>query len=67
MSVCYFRLPPRSRFELRYSGVLTLRCAVIHYRRFWAAYGFHLLLLDSPYKMDRLPRNVGTQLPVRAA
>jgi hypothetical protein len=67
MSVCYLGLPPRSRFELRYSGMLTLCRAVIHYRRSWAANGFYLLLLDLTYKMDRLPRNVGTQLSVRVA
>jgi len=46
MSVCYFRLPSLSRIELRYSGMLTLRKAVILYRRFGTAYGFHILFLD---------------------
>jgi hypothetical protein len=46
MSVCDFRLSPLSRTELRYCAILTLRTAVILYRRFGTAYGFHLLFLD---------------------
>ena len=46
MSVCDIMLPPRSRFQLRHSGILTLRRAVIPYRRFGPTCGFHLLFLD---------------------
>jgi len=66
MSVCDIKLPPLPRIELRYSGILTSRRAAILYRRFGTAYGFHILFLDLTleYGENRLPRNVGTELPV---
>jgi len=37
-----FRLPPRSKRELRFSGLLTQRIEVIPYRPFGTAYLFRL-------------------------
>jgi hypothetical protein len=62
MSVCDLRLPPLSIIELCYSGMLTLRRAVILYRRFGTAYGFHLLVLDLTLEDWKIGRHGITSL-----